>query len=361
MKRCVLLLIFCLLLSGCAAWQEGSYVSVKPHQEQAAQQEDQAVAVSGYSGLCRALEYLVHSGKKSGVISIANYNQLVVARDMQSAVLEIMMKDPIGNYAVEDIRFEIGTNTGKPAVAVDILYLQGRAEIKQIKTVERMEEAEAAISQALDNCESGLVLNIENYEERDVVQWVDDYADLNPHKVMEVPQVSANCYPQEGAQRVLELKFAYQNSRDSLRQMQSAVAQVFKDAVAQIHGDSQEQRFTELYEFLMSRRDSYHQETSITPSYTLLMHGVGDTNAFATVYAAMCRQAELECMVVTGTKDGQSRSWNIVGCDDIYYHVDVPACFESGVFRMRSDTEMTGYVWDYSAYPQCGVAIETDS
>ena len=45
----------------------------------------------------------------------------------------------------------------------------------------------------------------------------------------------------------------------------------------------------------MERYD-YRIETSITPAYSLLRHGVGDSRAFAVVYAAMCQQAGLECL-----------------------------------------------------------------
>ena len=102
--------------------------------------------------------------------------------------------------------------------------------------------------------------------------------------------------------------------------------------------------------FLTERFD-YKMDTSITPSYSLLYHGVGDSRAFAEVYAAMCRQAGLECMIVTGTRDGAPWTWNMVRDGGEYYHVDLLR--NSGNFREYTDMEMTGYVWDYSAYPSC--------
>ena len=69
---------------------------------------------------------------------------------------------------------------------------------------------------------------------------------------------------------------------------------VFESAVLYVSGDGAEkQKFSQLYAFLMERFD-YKVETSITPAYSLLRHGVGDSRAFATVYAAMCRLAGLE-------------------------------------------------------------------
>lgn len=358
MKRLILLFpVLCLLLGGCSSLLDGSYVSVKPHQEQSSQAESQSVAVSSFSGLCRALENMVQNGTKSGIISVANYNQLIVARDMGTAVQKTLTEYPIGAYAVEDIQFELGTNAGKPAIAVDIRYFHDRSDLMKIQNAEQMSAAEDAIAQALNNCDSGLVLYIRNYEDRDFAQWVDDYADLNPEKVMEVPAVTANLYPETGASRVVELKFTYQNSRDTLRAMQSQVDSLFSDAEAGVREltDPREQ-YEGLYAYLASR--DYQVETSITPAYSLLIHGVGDASAFATVYSAMCRRLGLVCVTVTGTRSGQPWSWNIICLDGVYYHVDLPRSMENDGFRVYTDGEFSGYVWDYAAYPACGIPPE---
>ena len=106
-----------------------------------------------------------------------------------------------------------------------------------------------------------------------------------------------------------------------------------------------------LYSFLMERYD-YKIETSITPAYSLLQHGVGDDRAFATVYAAMCEQSGLKCQVITGTRWGEPWSWNLIYVGGVYYHVDLLRCSKEGVFTTRMDADMAGYVWDFSAYPE---------
>ena len=81
---------------------------------------------------------------------------------------------------------------------------------------------------------------------------------------------------------------------------------------------------------------------------------MGDSKAFATAYAAMCRAAGLECRVVSGTCNGEARFWNMVRSGDIYYHVDLLASKAAGDLQMLTDDAMAGYVWDYSAYPAAG-------
>ena len=216
-----------------------------------------------------------------------------------------------------------------------------------------MERAESIVSDALEGYNSGIVLLVEDYKTRDFAQFVQDYAERHPQTVMEIPLVNQTVYG-TGKNRVVELIFAYQTNRDSLRRMQSQVQPVFDAAALYVSGDGEDQqKFAQLYAFLMERFD-YKLETSITPSYSLLRHGVGDSRAFATVYAAMCRRAGLSCQVVSGTKDGEARFWNIVCIDQVYYHVDLLTSSDAGGMKACADEEMTGYVWDYSAHPVCG-------
>lgn len=215
-----------------------------------------------------------------------------------------------------------------------------------------MEQAEKAIAKALESYDVSVVMLVEDYQEMDFTQLVQDYAQAHPETVMETPQVTVGIYGDTDA-RVVELTFTYQNSRDSLRQMQSQVQPMFDSAVLYVSGSgSQRQKFSQLYAFLMERFD-YTLETSITPAYSLLCHGVGDSRAFAMVYAAMCRDAGLECRIVTGTRAGEPRTWNIVLDNGSYHHVDLLWSYENGSYREFTDQEMSGYVWDYSAYPAC--------
>ena len=196
------------------------------------------------------------------------------------------------------------------------------------------------------------MLLVSQYEDTDFSQFVQDYASEHPETIMEVPQVTQAMYG-TGESRVVELIFSYQTSRDALRRMQAQVKPVFESAVLYVSGDGDEyQKFSQLYAFLMERFD-YKQETSITPAYSLLRHGIGDSRAFAQVYAAMCRDAGLTCMSVTGTRNGEPWTWNIIRDGEEFYHVDLLRCSVDGKYRERTDEEMEGYVWDYSEYPAC--------
>ena len=345
------ILIICILLSGCSMLGQKDYIWMESHPLPTAPTGNQGISAADYDGLYAALTGLVEAGTAQATISVGRYNKENVEADMLRAVEAVCREHPIAAYAVEKMDFTLGTAGGEHVLAVTISYLHDHTEIKKILQVADTEAAQEAICAALVACEPGIVLQMETYAQRDLAQTVADYALEHPELVMEIPQVTVNVFPEEGKTRVVEVKFAYQTSRDALKNMQSQVENLFKSAQFFASGYRTEQRrFMRLYTWLMETNE-YTIQTSITPAYSLLQYGTGDSRAFATVYAALCRRMKLECMTVSGTKNGESWHWNLVQIDDVYYHLDLLQCSQDGGFATCTDGQMTDYVWDYNAYP----------
>lgn len=355
MKRFIpLFLMLCLLLAGCSNWLDGSYHSVKPHEGQHGTSNDQMTAVASYTTLSRVLTNMVETGTETITLSLAHYDQLVIAQDMRRVIQEITEKNPIGAFAVDTISFELGTNSGEPAVAVTVTYRFDRNEISKIRKVSEREEFQKELENALCAYDPRLVLYVENNAKMDYTQWVEEYVATHPEKVMEQPQITTFCFPEEGEDQIIVMRFAYENSWDNLKNMQTQVKTLFKQAVESVRTlKTPMEKYEGLYRFLNDLNEDYRQETSITPAHSLLLNGVGDSKAIARMYTALCREAELECVTVTGTRDGEPWYWNIVECDGVYYHMDLTDCLENDSFLTAFDGDMAGYVWDYTAYPVC--------
>ena len=358
MKHRILCLILplCLLLTGCGSWMDGSYHSVTPHSVPHAEQNTDTLSASNNSELYQVLCALVENGTAKAVIHVSEFPQDRLERSLGSCVSNLTNSFPIGAYAVDSVDCDLGVGSGgQPVVSVTINYLHDRSEIRRIQKVDDTEATQLAIEKAMNEYADSVVLLVERYAPMDVQQFADDYGMLHPELVIETPKVTALTYPEAGYSRVLEIKFSYQTSRDTLRQMCSQVTPVFSSAKLYISSeDADYQKYSQLCAFLMERFD-YRLETSITPAYSLLRHGVGDSRAFATVYASMCRQVGLECQVISGTRDADPWTWNLVCDGGIYYHVDLLS--NPGTFQEMTDAEMENYVWDYSAYPAAGNGI----
>lgn len=348
-KLAVLILSVSLLLGGCS-WMDGSYVHITRHQDQGPALQSETLTVSNYTELQQVIMQMVESGTTKGVIFLSEYAQTMAEDGMALIQDRLATSDPLGAYAVEHMEYEIGTNNGKPAIAVEISYRRTPMEIQQIQRVTNMEQATRAIAEAMSRVDTRVVLLIARYEDVDFAQLVNDYAQKHPDIVMEIPQVTTAVYGTDRS-RVVDLQFTYQTSRDILRQMRRQVEPVFEAAQLYVSEDATDyQKYAQLYAFLMERFD-YRIQSSITPTYSLLHHGVGDSRAFAVTYAAMCRSVGLDCLVMTGTRNGEPRTWNLISLDGNFVHVDLLQCTAQGSFQTHANEEMLGYVWDYSAIP----------
>lgn len=358
MKRKMVLLglAVALLLPGCG-WSGRRMVWVTAHRQQQQEIQTEAVYAANYPELRKAMEDIISTGAETATILVPDYPTNLLDIGMDRACEYVQKEYPIGAYAVNKLSYEIGTSMGKSAVAVSIGYRHGWAEIQRIRSASSEEEARSIITDALERFDSGVVMLQDECVMLDSTQLVQDFVREYPQVMMEQPQVTQSVYGR-GAQRVVELIFTYQTDRESLRRMQAQVKPMFDAAPVYVSGDGEpRQKFAQLYAFLMERFD-YKVETSITPTYSLLRHGVGDSRAFATVYAAMCRAAGLECLVVSGTHSGEPWVWNIVGDGEGYYHVDLLRCSAEEGYRELTGVEMAEYVWDYSSFPQSQGAPE---
>ena len=334
-----LVLAVVLCLSGCD-WMDGSYVSVTPHQVDLGQREEiRTPSVSSYTELRSALVRMVDEGSAEGRFTLEGYPRETAEADLQRAVEYVTKTYPIGAYTVEAVESAFGTN----AISVDITYRHSRQELERIRTVRGMEDAQAAVAEALEECADKLVLQVSGYRDTDYNEMVRLYAQQNPDLVMEVPSVVPRTFPNQGDLRVVELLFYYKTDRETLRSMRQQVQPVFSSAALYVTGQaSEETKFSQLHAFLMERFE-YKLQYSQTPAYSLLCEGIGDSRAFSQVYAAMCSRIGLEAECVSGTRAGQKYSWNQIRIDGVWYHLDLLA---SPQFRPMTDSEMTDYEWE---------------
>lgn len=347
----VLCLCLCLGLCGCDLWMRGSYAHVSPHKMPDSSADDERIEVSSYQTLYQALCEIVEKGANGATVYYPNEDKVTVQLYVESAVRQVCTANPIGSYAVEKITYEVGTRGGVQAVAVQITYDRSLSDIRYINRVNEVSDGIEFIYDALNKCKPSATFLVEAYSQTDFVQLIKNYVDANPDVCMELPQVTVTMYPQEGAQRVIEVLFDYENSRDDLRAMQQTVAAVFDSAMLSVTENAENaEKCAQLYRYLVLYYNPEELHTSITPAYSLLHYGVGDSKAYATVYGAMCNKVGVECSVVVGTKDGKPHYWNAIKEGKSYLFVDFLQCARQGAFSLRTKEQMKNYVWDYSAF-----------
>ena len=346
-----LICILCVLLSGCALWMSGERLSVTPHEAQKTQHSVEVVNVTSFTQLRNALKEQIEIGKEEIIISASAFNDTTLDYYVSTAVNYITDSTAIGAYAVDKITYEIGTNRGDQVVAFRVEYKHGKVELERIKTVDSAKELMDELTTALNACEQSVTVMVEHYESIDFTKFVDEYASLHPDKVMETPYVSVATYPANAEERILEITLTYLTEREQLLEMQRQVQSVFTSAELYVKETQKVMDiYSRLYSFLMERSD-YTVQPSQTPAYSLLHSGIGDSRAFANVYAAMYRRAGLDCEVVSGLREGERWYWNAIRYRDNLYHVDLLRCNENNAFSLTLGEDMVDYEWDAMAFP----------
>ena len=342
----ILLVLSSLSLCGCNLWMDGDYVSVEPHPQQYVHMVTTDLEASSYEQIVEALKKLVAEGLDTGIIFINDMTADVARSYMETAVQDVLTTDPVSVYAVENIQYDVGQNSGRDAIGVTVSYIKSRAELLRIHYVETMEQAENVICDVLKENGGSVTFRVDAYRETDFAAIVRRCAEINPEYVMEQPGIMSAVYPESGESRLVELVFTYQTDHATLVQMQEIVYPVFFSAQLYVQSDSSPlEKYSRLYAFLMERSE-YKLESSVTPAYSLLQDGVGDSSAFSSVYARMCNMAGLECYVVHGTRNGEPWTWNMVKAGESYAYVDLLRSRENRFFRLRSEAEMYEYIWD---------------
>ena len=354
LKRKIALGLLCAVLllafSGCSLGNS-EYISVEPHEQHGNTTDKTVLNVTNSTELYNAIIDLVSSGSQKGILSVPSFGGGSLHFFVEQAINQARQEDPLCAYAVDSITYEIGTRGGEEAVALTIKYRFELSHILRIESVDEMSEALVLMEKEMKKCSAFAVVRVSAYKQTNVEQLLLEYAANNPNIVIEVPQIAVNAYPDSGEERIVEVRFTYQTDLTELRRMQDAVEPVFTASELYVRSASQvREKYAQMYAFLMERSE-YTYGNSLTPAYALLCDGYGDCEAFAAVYAAMCRNAGLECYVVKGTRDGEPWAWNLINFRGSYYHLDLLRCMEQDGFAPKTKSAMEGYIWDAEQVP----------
>lgn len=357
-----LLLSLCAGLSACERWVKNDYCVITPHVEQSLlepvpTQQETPPTVCNRTELRGAVLSFIREWTEQGSIFVRAY-QGNISEDLQETILYATQEDPIGAYAVDYMDAEYN---GTDRISVNIVFRRSSAEVDAIVTVSGNSAACAKIQQALAAFDISLTLRIRNYQEMDFTQYIQSYSLQHPEAVAALPQVSAEVYPKEGETRILELHFSYPASRDEMRLMQSSVGTILSSASSYIRsGKDDLQKAQLLYRFLTTRFTySLSEEAPVTPAYSLLCLGKAHNLSFSSVFYAECLAANLDCRIVTGSKNGEAYYWNLLRVEGEYYHVDLMRSLsrEENELRLLYSPELRqeGYIWDEALYPTTAV------
>ncbi len=350
-----------LLLSGCASLLNRQYVEVTAHNAAPMAEGDlSTLRAESYQELVNALLYLVTSGAEEGTIRLYLKSE-DVAQNLEDACLEVDQEDPLGAYAVDNIRYSVSPLVTYQEVKVEITYRRSREQVASITSATGATAIRNALEKALQEFSGELAIRI-SYFDRDeaYIRWLCREAFCaNPETSVDMPELTVSIYPDSGRQRIVEVLLAYHQEREELESRVERLGNRARDLeenrrLAEYAGDEQ---LLEIARTVLAQGGWKPQGGST--AYHALMERGADSQGLALAVALLCQDLELPCQVAIGTQNGELHCWNVVQTESGWMHLDLTRSLDQETIFL-SDAQMTetGCVWNTDTLPRCGMPAE---
>jgi len=210
--------------------------------------------------------------------------------------------------------------------------------------------------------------------EEDITRMVRQTYYLNPHRIVMLPIVTIETFPEEGTDRIYKIQFGYTESSGMLQRFGELLEiYVHRNSIL-AEGDTDS-------EVLLSLVNSLIESTTFDEAAARTIHVHGAQNLAATAYGALVRGSAVgegfamafkaladelgfDCHVVLGYHDGQVHAWNIISLYGDYYHVDVAMSRVNGIdtafLKTDADFEEMMYTWDRENTVRCEGTLTLD-
>ena len=369
------MLLMSMLLGGCSVMLEKEYVVIEPHNEQYVEDDQSDVlTVENYAGLKNAILSLVESGLEYGVIRTNNYDG-DVTEDLADASYEVARNDPLGAFAIDYLTHDYNRIVSYYELHIYITYRRTREDIDSIVRIGGDSDLKENITRLLQSFGTKAIYRFSYYDDRDYDQLVEELCAQDPTLEFGDPQIAVSLYPENGVQRIVELEVRYDEDEETLTKMREDLLGSVQHNVGGIQPDATDvmkayRLYRRLVDYTEFDWDAYEQlsegnishEGSTDTAYDALVGGKALSEGIAKAYYLLCKNLDIECMVVRGRNVGYDYCWNIIGINDEYYHVDCTAEIMDDSYQgyLLTDKDMTNYRWNDELYPACdgGMSIE---
>lgn len=341
-----------LSLTGCSSLLEQEYTHITPHNAApTAEGDPSTLRADSYQELVNALIYLIGLGMEQGVIRLYMDSEDLDA-SLDAACLEVIHEDPLGNYAVEYITFRISSVVTYSEATVNITYRRTKEQVSSIVQATGISAIRSELASAMSAFKPECVMRISYFNEDEAfIQSLARQAYYNaPSSAFGMPELQVSLYPDQGQQRIVEIKLTYPYTSSELEQRKADLNQWLDTLGASLNAPSTDARIQAAAQAICAC-GSYDPEGGSTVC-SLMDDARADSEGFALAMAALCQDIGLSYRVVEGTRNGHPHFWNMVQSSTGWRHLDLTAP-EEGLYPLRTDQNMSelGYQWDTDLVP----------
>ena len=348
-------------LSGCASIFDKEYIAITDYVDASTPpQQEGTVQVENYLELKLAINKLITAHEESGSLDFSSYKGENISDDLAAACNEVRSETALAAYVVDYISYDLDRLVSYYEAEVYVYYLHTQEEVEAIVSVGTVSGLYDAVSAALEQMSSGLVVMVtaSGASEAEVAGYVTEAYFENPLSCVNLPTTEVTMYTGGGLQRIYEINLDYGASVASLASRKEILSAELTELAGRVTSRGEAYRALQAATVVMETCAS-NAEAGDT-LWDAVHLGAAYSRGMALAFKALCDIVEVDCTVVAGRLDRAEHYWNIVTVDGACYHVDVSAAAGRGLAAtfFISDADMWGhYWWDNENYPQCDGAL----
>jgi len=350
------------ILTSCVNFLEGSVESITEHHAAPYTRPPvEQVTVSDYDEFIKELIKLITEHETSSLLVYFSRDGEDVQSELERASEEILSKHPLGAFAVADITINATRIVTHYEVGVEIEYKRTKEQMDSIVNV----SAEQGVLNHLLSImsqykEEAFFRSRLQLSEDDITRLVKVTYYQNPRRIVMLPIVTLELFPEEGEDRIYKIQFGYSESSSVLQRFGDLLDIYVQRNAEQVEGSTESEMILSLVNSLIestifdegaARSIHIHGAQNLAATaYGALVRGGAVGEGFAMAFKALADELGFDCRVVLGHLDGQVHAWNIISLYGDYYHIDVAMSRVNGIetafLKTDADFEEMMYTWD---------------
>jgi len=349
------------LTAACANLLEGSSETISPHIS--APYERQPIEQITISDLEEFEELLLELIMAQEPVTTFQYNSFDsddLQAEMRQISQELMESLPVVIYSVANITTTVSRFVTYYEVNIEIEFKRTLEQVESIVTTSTQRYMMTQLLEIMSRYEEEAIILTNLQLTRDeIIEMIVNIYYQNPRRIIMLPFVTVEIFPEEGTDRIYEIRFGYTESPEMLRLLSRNLDLYVRQNAEHAVGETDAEILLSLVELLMAgavfdegtaRTISMHgPQNFAATAFGALVRGSAVGEGFAMAFKALCDELRFDCRIVLGYIDDKVHAWNLILLEGHYYHIDVAMCSVEGLeaaFLKNDEDIEENYTWD---------------
>lgn len=365
-----------IFLSGCGNFLEGhiEWITVH-HVVPYVREPTERIIVSGIEDFEDTVVGLINTHTTEAQLVYHHYDGENVEENIQSVIDDILQNNPIGAFAVSQINTDIRRNVANFEIDLEIEYTRSYEEVDSIVNVASERYLRTQLFGAMTSYSESIFIRTRlQLTLDDIEEIVESIYYQNPGRVVMMPFVAVETFPQYGGERIYEIQFGYIESHQLMQRYGQSLYTHIVDIAGRVPGGSDSEVLLSLVEILVdavsfdagtaAAISTHGTQHFAATAFGALVSGNAVGEGFAMAFKALSDELGFNNQVVLGYKEDRIHAWNIVYLYGYYYHIDVAMIttlgWEYAFLKTDADFALLEYKWDFYLTPRCEGSLTLD-